>query len=198
MPLLSYKYLETAQTTKDKVTGDIIVDMLDRPWFREDRLRRIPFLLLATPTVLHGLLSGAVSHLIRKLFGRILWSRTSPSSSSSSQSVYTSAITALWVDYFSLLFTDVLLYPLETVLVRLYCQGMPALMDNIQSGTGVMYVSTYNTGVLDCVWGVWETEGALGFFKGFSSLLIRYSIHGLFLVLLWRTARALDNRFNAR
>lgn len=197
MPLLSYKYLEVAQTTRDKAGGDIIVEMFDRPQFREDRLRRrIPFLLLATPTVLHGVLSGVFSHLLRKLFERLLRrSRTIPSSS---QSVCTSAIAALWVDYFSLLFTDILLYPLETTLVCLYCQGMPALVDNIQNGTGVTYVSTYNTGMLDCMSGVWETEGALGFFKGFSSLLIRYSIHGLVLVLLWRTAQALDNRFNSR
>jgi hypothetical protein len=194
MPLLSYKYLEVAQTTRDKASGDIVVDMFDRPHFREDRLRRIPFLYLATPTVLRGLLSGVLNHIFHRLFEWVLRrSRTFPLSQ---PSVYSSAITALWVDFFSLLFTDTLLYPLETVLVRLYCQGMPALVDNIQSGTGVTYVATYYTGVLDCVSGVWETEGTLGFYKGFSSLLIRYSIHGLLLVLLWRTAHALDDRFN--
>ena len=198
MPLLSFKYLEVAQTTSDKANGDIVVDMLDRPFLREDRLRRIPFLLLATPTLLHGLLSGVLSHFFRTLFKWALQRRSRTSPDGTQTSVCTSAISALCVDYFSLLFTDVLLYPLETVMVRLYCQGMPALVDNIQNGTGFTYVATYYTGVLDCVLGVWETEGALGFFKGFSSLLIRYSIHGLLLVLLWRTALALDNRFNDR
>lgn len=198
MPLLSFKYLEVAQTTRDKANSDLVVEMLDRPILREDRFRRIPFFLLATPTLLHGLLSGVVSHFFHTLFEWVLQRRNRTSPYGTQTSVYTSAISALCVDYFSLLFTDVLLYPLETVLVRLYCQGMPALVDDIQNGTGVIYVSTYYTGVLACVSGVWETEGALGFFKGFSSLLIRYSIHGLLLVLLWRTAHALDNRFNNR
>lgn len=195
MPLLSFKYAEILQTTRDKPGSDVLTDILDRPWFREDELRRIPFLLLATPTLLHGLLSSMASHGIRGLLQRVLHTHTPPSSP---HTLYTSAISALWVDYLSLLLSDVLLYPLETVLVRLYCQGMPALVDDIQTGTGVTYVSTYNTGLLDCLSGVWENEGALGFFKGFSSLLIRYAIHGLVLVVLWRTARALDNRFKTR
>ena len=195
MPLLSFKYLEIAQTTTDKPSGDFVTEMFDRPFFREDQFRRLPFLHLATPTLLHGLLSGALTYVFHKSFGWVIRrrSKTCPLSQSD---VYTSAVAALWVDFFSLLFTDVLLHPLRTVLIRLYCQGMPALADNIQNGTDVSYVPTYYTGMLNCISGVWETEGALGFFKGFSSLLIRYSVHGLVLVVLWRTAYALEDRFN--
>ena len=100
------------------------------------------------------------------------------------------------MDYLSLLLTDVLLYPLETVLVRLYCQGMPALVDNIQNGLEGSFVSSYYRGVIDCVTGIWDSEGPLGFFKGFSSLLIRYSIHGMVLLLLWRTAQTLETRLH--
>ena len=102
------------------------------------------------------------------------------------------------MDFLSLFVTDTLLYPLETVVVRLHCQGMPALVDNIQSGMEGSFVSSYYRGVVDCVTGVWDSEGPLGFFKGFSSLLIRFSIHGLVLVLLWRTAQALESRLMHR
>ena len=163
------------------------MEMFDRPMINKDSFRRVPFLLLATPTVLHALLKGGVSHVIHKLLGRLL-RRTDH------KHLFTSAVEALWLDYCSQFLTDVLLYPLETILVRLYCQGMPALVDNVQNGSGLLLVSTYYTGVLDCVTGLWDSEGMGGFFRGFSSVLIRYSIHGFILVLLWRTAQTLENR----
>ena len=82
--------------------------------------------------------------------------------------------------------SDCVLYPLETVLVRLYCQGMPVLVDNVQTGRDVMFISTYYTGVVNCVTEIWGAEGVWGFYKGFSSLLLRYAVHGVVLVVLWR------------
>lgn len=82
--------------------------------------------------------------------------------------------------------------------MRLYCQGMPALVDNIQNGVEVMYVSSYNGGVVDCARGILDSEGPLGFFKGVSSLLIKYAVYGLILTVLWRTAASLDNRLKQR
>ena len=183
------------QTTKDSEYKEGILQLArERHLFKQDELRRIPFLVLATPTILHGLLSSAVSHLILRGVRRIF--RTPATPHESKQLPFSSAVGALWMDYLSLFLTDVLLYPLETVVVRLHCQGMPALVDNIQNGLEGSFVSSYYGGVVDCVTGIWDSEGPLGFFKGFSSLLIRYSIHGLILVLLWRTAHTLESRLN--
>lgn len=188
IPLLSYTYQDMVQNTTDKVHTSYAEVIEDRQLLQQDSLRRsIPYLFLAAPTVLHGLVSGALSHLIHKVARRF---RTH----SDRKSLLTSAVGALWLDFFSMLLTDTLLYPLETILVRLYCQGMPALVDNIQNGVERTFVSSYYRGMMDCVTGVYDSEGPLGFFKGFSSLLIRFSIHAFLLVLLWRTAQALDNR----
>lgn len=92
----------------------------------------------------------------------------------------------LWTAYLGSLLADVILYPLQTVLVRLYCQGMPVLVDNVQTGLDIAFITTYYRGFLDCVGGIWDTEGVGGFYKGISALLLRYIVHGLVLLLLWR------------
>ena len=196
LPLASYTYIDMVQTTKDSEYKEGVLQLArERPLFRQDELRRIPFLYLSAPTILHGLLSGAISFIALQGLRRIF--RTTPTPPhENKQMPLSSAVGALWMDYFSLFLTDVLLYPLETVLVRLHCQGMPALVDNIQNGLEGSFVSSYYGGVVDCVRGVWDSEGPLGFFKGFSSLLIRYSIHGFILLALWRTAQVLETRLS--
>lgn len=96
------------------------------------------------------------------------------------------AMNSLWTSYLGSFVSDIVLYPLETILVRLYCQGMPVLVDNIKTGREVMFISTYYSGALDCVGEIWGTEGIWGFYKGFSSLLLRYAVHGMVLLVLWR------------
>jgi len=174
------------QNTTDKVsTMDIV---RDRHLWRQDRQQRcVPYLLLATPTVLHSLLVEALSSVTYRIGGKLFLHRTR-------KAVLTSAVGALWLDFSSRFLTEILLYPLETVLVRLFCQGMPALVDNIQNGVEQTFVASYYSGTVDCITGIYDSEGALGFFKGFSAVLIRYSVHGILLMLLWRTAQALDSR----
>lgn len=99
------------------------------------------------------------------------------------------------MDFFCRFLTEVTLYPLQTVLVRLYCQGMPALVDNVQTGSDTVFISSYYGGFVDCVTGILDTEGPLGFFKGFSSLLVRYSLYGLVLLFIWRTVHILDRKW---
>lgn len=78
------------------------------------------------------------------------------------------------------------MYPLRTVIVRLHLQGLPILVENVELGTGVQYVTTYYTGPIDCIQGIWEAEGLSGFYKGLSSVLLQYIIYVLFLLIVWR------------
>ena len=71
---------------------------------------------------------------------------------------------------------------------------MPGLVDNVQTGSDVMFISTYYSGVVHCVREIWGTEGVWGFYKGFSSLLLRYAVHGALLVVLWRVVMFVVNR----
>ena len=95
----------------------------------------------------------------------------------------------LWVAYFSSFLSETVLYPLETVVARMTCQGMPVLVDNIQTGLDISFVTTFYRGFTDCVVVIWESEGVFGFFRGYSALLLRYLLHGSLLFLLWRLER---------
>ena len=92
----------------------------------------------------------------------------------------------LFVGYLSSLLADILLYPLLTVTIRLHCQGLPVLVNNVETGIGVQYITTYYSGPVDCVMGILEAEGVTGFYKGLSALLLQYAIQGLLILLLWR------------
>ena len=203
MPLLSYTYMEMVQSTRDKLQESLRDTLTDHSLFRQDELRRLPYITLAMPTVLYGLSSAALHTTISYIIQRFLPAHSSASSSTvsvtsrSSPEVpnpLSSALKSLWLDYFSRFLTAATLYPLQTVLVRLYCQGMPALVDDVQTGTDTAFISSYYKGFVDCVTGIWDTEGFFGFFKGFSSLLVQYSIYGLVLLFIWRTVNILDKK----
>ncbi len=150
-----------------------------------DQYRRIPYLHLLPPSLLHEVTTDALTHLTASLITR----HQRPANDA-----ITVAMNYLWNSYVSSFVTETFLYPLETILVRLYCQGMPGLVDNVQTGSDVMFISTYYSGVLDCIREVWNAEGLWGFYKGFSSLLLRYAVHGALLVLLWRVVVFAMNR----
>ncbi len=158
---------------------------LQRPLHTMDQYRRIPYLYLLPPSLLHEVTTDTLTHLTGSLVAR----HQTPANDA-----VTVALNSLWSSYLSSFVSESVLYPLETVLVRLYCQGMPGLVDNVQSGSDVMFISTYYSGVLNCVREIWGAEGLWGFYKGFSSLLLRYAVHGALLVLLWRTVVFAGNR----
>lgn len=68
------------------------------------------------------------------------------------------------------------------------------LVDNIETGLEVQYITSYHSGLLDCLRAVWESEGLMGFFKGFSSVLLQYTVQGLLLLILWRALGYYENR----
>lgn len=95
--------------------------------------------------------------------------------------------------YISSFLVDSLLYPMGTVVARLHCQGLPILVNNVDTGSGVQYVTTYYTGTVDCVQGVWIAEGFSGFYKGFSAVLLQYAVYGALLMVMWKGVRYLDS-----
>ena len=71
---------------------------------------------------------------------------------------------------------------------------MPVLVDNVQTGLDISFVTTFYRGFWDCVNVIWESEGPFGFFRGYSALLLRYLLHGSLLFLLWRIERTISTR----
>ena len=75
------------------------------------------------------------------------------------------------------LLADTLLFPLETVLHRLLLQGTRTIIDNTDSGLGVVPIITRYEGVTDCFISIIREEGVAGLYKGFGALTLQYGIH---------------------
>lgn len=75
-----------------------------------------------------------------------------------------------------------LLYPIETILTRLYVQGTRTLVDNLSSSDIIIkpVLSNYQ-GFFDCKKAILQNETNLGFYKGIGCLFLQFSIQ--FLVI---------------
>jgi len=75
------------------------------------------------------------------------------------------------------LFADVLLFPLQTVIMRLYLQGTRTIIDNVQLPNAVTPIISDYESTSDCFSTIIKEEGRLGLFKGMGALILQYSIH---------------------
>lgn len=77
----------------------------------------------------------------------------------------------------SMLATDVVFYPLETVIHRLHLQGTRTIIDNLDTGMSVLPLLTGYSGAVDCYRTIIATEGTLGLYKGFGALVMQFAVH---------------------
>lgn len=201
MPVAAASLTETVKSdlTRDQ---DNILDSLkdwmyrivgwDRSSGRHGRL--LPMWTLVLPTVLHGLLTYVLGTLIQhlvlfKLKGRgihkspdtdLTSSEEEPPGPTDMTDTYYPELVANFLAFF---IPEFLLYPLETVLNQLYVQGTRTIIDDLDTGTGVVPLCTNYDGMLDCFRSIWRDEGFGGFYKGFGALLIQLFIHWLILKL---------------
>ena len=86
--------------------------------------------------------------------------------------------TKLWIWYWTSLLTDLLLYPLETTISQLITQGLPVLVNDVEDGSSVIYLSSSCDGVIEHSW---STHGLNGLYRGLSSLTLQYGAYALLL-----------------
>lgn len=183
MPLFSFILMESVQHTVQRTYSSDYQGfrefILERPILYSDPSNRLSYLQLLFPTVLTNIAHGVTTDGMETLMGRLFSNHSHPSQ-------LHHILHKLFVGYLSSLLADILLYPLLTVTIRLHCQGLPVLVNNVETGIGVQYITTYYSGPVDCVMGILEAEGVTGFYKGLSALLLQYAIQGLLILLLWR------------
>ncbi|KAK1176338.1 solute carrier family 25 member 46 [Acipenser oxyrinchus oxyrinchus] len=147
--------------------------------------RLFPLWALVFPTFLHGVLHYIVSSTIQKLVLLVL-RRKSPQRQVTDgtepiQNMLDAYFPELMATFAGNLCADVLLYPLETVLHRLYLQGTRTIIDNTDLGFEVLPINTQYEGLRDCINTIRKEEGTLGFYKGFGSIIVQYSLHAAVL-----------------
>ncbi|KAI5771767.1 SLC25A46 [Gulo gulo luscus] len=147
--------------------------------------RLLPLLSLIFPTVLHGVLHYIISSIIQKFVLLILKRKTYSShlaeSTSPMQSMLDAYFPELIANFAASLCSDVILYPLETVLHRLHIQGTRTIIDNTDLGYEVLPINTQYEGMRDCINTIRQEEGVLGFYKGFGAVIIQYTLHAAVL-----------------
>ncbi|XP_066130081.1 mitochondrial outer membrane protein SLC25A46 [Saccopteryx bilineata] len=147
--------------------------------------RLLPLLSLVFPTVLHGVLHYVISSIVQKFVLLILKRKTYDShpteSTSPVQSMLDAYFPELIANFAASLCSDVILYPLETVLHRLHIQGTRTIIDNTDLGYEVLPINTQYEGMRDCINTIKQEEGMLGFYKGFGAVIIQYTLHAAVL-----------------
>lgn len=147
--------------------------------------RLLPLFSLIFPTVLHGVLHYIISSIIQKIVLLILKRKTCSShlaeSTSPMQNMLDAYFPELIANFAASLCSDVILYPLETVLHRLHIQGTRTIIDNTDLGYEVLPINTQYEGMRDCVNTIKQEEGVFGFYKGFGAVIIQYTLHATIL-----------------
>ncbi|XP_056681010.1 mitochondrial outer membrane protein SLC25A46 isoform X2 [Monodelphis domestica] len=147
--------------------------------------RLLPLLALTFPTVLHGVLHYIISSIIQKFVLLLLKRKNThnhPTESTSPvQSILDAYFPELIANFTASLCSDVMLYPLETVLHRLHIQGTRTIIDNTDLGYEVLPINTQYEGMRDCINTIKQEEGMLGFYKGFGAIIVQYALHAAVL-----------------
>lgn len=150
--------------------------------------RLLPMWDLVFPTVLHGILHYIVNSALQKLVLYVFRRSNNNGSpkppdtgSETVQNMLDAYFPELIASYVANLFTDMLLFPLETVLHRLHIQGTRSIIDNTDLGFEVLPINTQYEGMRDCINVIRREEGVLGFYKGFGSVVVQYSLHAAVL-----------------
>ncbi|XP_074061769.1 mitochondrial outer membrane protein SLC25A46 isoform X1 [Macrotis lagotis] len=147
--------------------------------------RLLPLLALTFPTVLHGVLHYIISSIIQKFVLLVLKRKNAHShpteSTSPVQSMLDAYFPELIASFAASLCSDVMLFPLETVLHRLHIQGTRTIIDNTDLGYEVLPINTQYEGMRDCINTIKQEEGVLGFYKGFGAIIVQYTLHAAVL-----------------
>lgn len=146
----------------------------------------LPVWIIVVPTVIHGVLRCITNMLVSKSVKHILimyelhklrktGAISKDTDSSSSNNERMEAVSDLTASAVS----DVLLFPLELIMHRLYLQGTRTIIDNLDTGISVMPILTGYVGPLDCFVTTVAQEGRLGLLKGFGALLLQTALVGM-------------------
>lgn len=77
----------------------------------------------------------------------------------------------------SIMSTEILFYPFETILHRIQLQGTRTIIDNLDSGYSVVPILTSYEGATDCYKTTLASEGVSGLYKGFGATVLQFAAH---------------------
>ncbi|VDD78662.1 unnamed protein product [Mesocestoides corti] len=98
------------------------------------------------------------------------------------QATYTRYCSDLTANLWASLASDLLLYPLETIVVRLCVQGTRTLVDNLDTADSVLPIISSFDGPFDVLRSAATSpSGFVGLYRGFGALILQYAVQAAFL-----------------
>ncbi|CAL2028206.1 unnamed protein product [Caenorhabditis brenneri] len=184
-PFYISSFIETVRSEsgiggEDNKVLDVLVKGVDRMRYfvssSRDSSRKFSVLHLAIPTagfqVGHYILQTALYNQFFRMAKRYV-SRKSPSE----KTTYHDFLPQMFAQTSSMVLTDLILYPFETILHRMYIQGTRTLIDNMDTGLSAVSMTVKYNGFFDCVKQVLEREGFWALYAGVGAVILEYSLH---------------------
>lgn len=182
IPFYQANFVETVQSTAVAQSCGLrgffgyLVNML---FFRHQfPTHFIPIYRLILPTITYELLYFYIDSCFKKTYSSSTNKWSNPVKERNW--VYETMITTVTSKFV----TTVALYPLETILNRLYLQGTRTIIDNYESDFKVLPSISNYEGVFDCYDAIDMTEGKSGFYKGVGFVILQFGIELIALQLL--------------
>lgn len=199
-PFLCSSLVETVQSdiaSEKPGIADCLKEGLFRivQWGKPRTSRLQPIWILLGPTVIHSVASYTISAVVHSVAAwylrlRLLRKRGITDRMKENISQTDRLLIEVMSSFVGNLVADILLYPLETVIHRLYLQGTRAIIDDLDTGLAVTPIVTRYDGPIDCFQTIVVEEGASGLYRGFGALVLQYCLQGL---ILKGTKMILDN-----
>lgn len=83
----------------------------------------------------------------------------------------------LYSNIISLISSEIIFYPIETILHRIQLQGTRTIIDNLDTGIQVVPILTNYEGAVDCYLNAVASEGFVGLYKGFGAMILQFAAH---------------------
>ncbi|VDK48648.1 unnamed protein product [Anisakis simplex] len=191
-PFFVSSFIETVRS-EDGLGGDdirvmdVITNAINRLRFDlfgpRDNSKRFALMHLAVPTVIyhtcHYLITNVTYDWIYLMARRYVNRKAS-----NERTAFHQYLPHMFATMTSQVIADLLCYPFETVLHRLYIQGTRTLIDNLDNGTSAISITAKYSGFFDCTRSIVNREGLWALYSGVGALAIQYMLHFSFLRLL--------------
>lgn len=186
MPFYSASLVETVQSdiaSEKPGIFDVFREGAGRlvSWSAPQKGRMLPVWALVGPSVSLGLSKYIFGLVVKGISSRILrykWDGAQELKGAKTRDVSTlHQNIEIYSTLISMMTTEIIFYPFETILHRLQLQGTRTIIDNLDNGYAVVPILTNYEGVVDCYKTTIASEGFSGLYKGFGALLLQFAAH---------------------
>ncbi|KAF5281097.1 hypothetical protein FQA39_LY17890 [Lamprigera yunnana] len=145
--------------------------------------RMLPIWMLTLPTITLGISRYLFSLMVKGVSVRLMQSQQNEKQTNAGalpkniEKIGLLHDIELNASLIAIIASDIVFYPFETILHRLYLQGTRTIIDNLDTGKSVLAILTNYSSPLDCYETCMRTEGVLGLYKGFGALVLQYAAH---------------------